>query len=125
MSRLLLDTHALLWWLADDPALSRSARDAISESTNEPVVSAASIWEIAIKRSLGKLTTPEDLPDHVSEQGFQWLTVEPAHAWHVRHLPSHHSDPFDRILIAQALIERVPIITADPRFNDYDVEVRW
>lgn len=125
MSRLLLDTHALLWWLADDPALSTAARDGIADPTNEPLVSAACIWEIAIKRSLGKLTAPEDLLESINEEGFQWLSVEPTHAWHVRDLPVHHRDPFDRILIAQAIVERLPVITADPHFNDYDVEVRW
>ena len=93
MSRLLLDTHTLLWWLADDPALSGPAREAIANPANEPLVSAVSIWEIAIKRSLGKLTAPDDLPDHLSEQGLQWLAVEPAHAWQVRELPPHHRDP--------------------------------
>jgi PIN domain nuclease of toxin-antitoxin system len=125
VSRLLLDTHAVLWWLADDPALSSPARDALADPTNEPFVSAVSIWEIAIKRSLGKLTAPDDLPDRIAEQGFSWLPVDIAHAWQVRDLPAHHGDPFDRLLIAQALTERLPIITADARFNDYGVEVRW
>jgi PIN domain nuclease of toxin-antitoxin system len=125
VTRLLLDTHALLWWLADDPALSRRARDAIAEPANEPIVSAASVWEIAIKRSLGKLTAPEDLPKLISEQGFGWLAVEAAHAWHVRELPAHHRDPFDRILIAQALVERLPIVTNDARFDCYGIALHW
>lgn len=125
MSRLLLDTHALLWWLVDDPALSLPARDALADPGNEPLVSAASVWEIAIKRSLGKLTAPDDLPDRIAEQGFSWLPVNAAHAWQVRALPAHHRDPFDRLLIAQALTERLPIITTDARFTDYGVEVYW
>jgi PIN domain nuclease of toxin-antitoxin system len=125
VTRLLLDTHAVLWWLADDPALSPPARDALADPANEPLVSAVSVWEIAIKRSLGKLTAPDDLPDRIAEQGFSWLPVNTAHAWQVRDLPVHHDDPFDRLLIAQALTERLPIITADARFDDYDVEVRW
>lgn len=125
MSRLLVDTHALLWWLTDDPALSPPARAAIAEPTNEPLVSSASVWEIAIKRSLGKLTAPDDLPDRIADGGFSWLAISAQHAWQVRELPRHHSDPFDRILVAQALIEGVAIITADAHLGDYGVRVRW
>jgi PIN domain nuclease of toxin-antitoxin system len=125
VSRLLVDTHAVLWWLADDPALSSPAREALADPANEPLVSAVIIWEIAIKRSLGKLTAPDDLPDRIAEQGFSWLPITAAHAWQVRDLPAHHSDPFDRLLIAQAITERLPIITIDRRFDDYGVEVRW
>jgi PIN domain nuclease of toxin-antitoxin system len=125
VSRLLVDTHALLWWLIDDPALSPTAREALADPANEPLVSAASMWEIAIKRSLGKLTGPDDLPDRIADEGFAWLPVSAAHAWQVRDLPPHHRDPFDRLLVAQALAERVPIVTADTRFDDYGVDVRW
>ena len=125
MSRLLVDTHALLWWLTDDPALSPTAREALADPANEPLVSAASVWEIAIKRSLGKLTAPEDLPERISDEGFSWLAISPAHAWQVRDLPNHHRDPFDRMLIAQALTEHVPVITTDSRFTQYGVEIRW
>jgi PIN domain nuclease of toxin-antitoxin system len=125
VSRLLVDTHALLWWLTDDPALSPVARAALAEPANDPLVSAASVWEIAIKRALGRLAAPEDLPDRIAGEGFAWLPVSPMHAWRVRELPAHHRDPFDRLLAAQALTERVPIITADPRFGDYGVDVRW
>jgi PIN domain nuclease of toxin-antitoxin system len=125
VSRLLVDTHAVLWWLTDDPALSSPAREAVADPANEPLVSTASVWEIAIKRSLGKLTAPDDLPDRIADEGFSWLPVSAGHAWHVRDLPTHHRDPFDRLLVAQALIERVPIVTADSRFDDYGVEVRW
>ena len=125
MSRLLVDTHALLWWLTDDRALSRTAREALADPANEPLVSAASVWEIAIKRSLGKLSAPEDLPERISEEGFSWLAISPAHAWQVRELPAHHHDPFDRMLIAQALTEHVPVITTDSRFTEYGVEIRW
>ncbi len=125
MSRLLVDTHALLWWLTDDPALSPTAREALADPANGPLVSAASVWEIAIKRSLGKLTAPEDLPERISAEGFSWLAISPAHAWQVRDLPNHHRDPFDRMLIAQALTEHVPVITTDSRFTQYGVEIRW
>ena len=125
MSRLLIDTHVLLWWLGDDPALSERARAALAVPTTEPLVSAASAWEIAIKRSLGKLEAPDDLPEIISAEGFGWLPVSPGHAWRVRALPHHHGDPFARILVAQALVEGLPVVTADPHFGRYDVDVRW
>jgi len=125
VSRLLVDTHALLWWLADDPQLSSAARDAIADPANEPLVSAASVWEIAIKCSLGKLRAPDELPQRISEEGFAWLPISAQHAWQVRDLPTHHADPFDRLLVVQALIERLPIITTDAHFGEYGVEVRW
>jgi PIN domain nuclease of toxin-antitoxin system len=125
VSRLLVDTHALLWWLADDPSLSPAARDVIADPANEPLVSAACVWEIAIKRSLGKLTAPDDLPERIVAEGFAWLPISAQHAWRVRELPMHHRDPFDRVLVAQALTERLPVVTADARFGEYGLEVRW
>ncbi len=122
---MLVDTHALLWWLADDPSLSPAAREAIANPTSEPLVSAASVWEIAIKRSLGKLTAPDDLPDRIADEGFTWLPITAQHAWQVRDLPIHHGDPFDRILVAQAVIEGLPVVTTDARFAEYGVDVRW
>lgn len=125
MTRLLVDTHAVLWWLADNPGLSPEAREAIADPANEPLVSAVSMWEIAIKRSLGKLSVPDDLPSTIVAQGFAWLPLTSPHAWAVRTLPIHHRDPFDRVLIAQALAERIPVVTGDERFASYGVETRW
>ena len=125
MTRLLVDTPALLWWLSDDPRLSERAREAIADAANEPLVSAASIWEIAIKRSLAKLSAPDDLPAQIATEGFGWLPVKHEHAWQVRELPPHHRDPFDRLLVAQSLIERIPVVTRDERFAGYGVDVRW
>jgi PIN domain nuclease of toxin-antitoxin system len=125
VSRLLLDTHAVLWWLADDPSLSRSAREAIAEPANEVLVSAASVWEIAITRALGKLTAPDDLVSTIADEGLAFLAVTPGHAWRAGELPMHHRDPFDRLLAAQALVEGIPIVTADRRFAPYGVGVRW
>jgi PIN domain nuclease of toxin-antitoxin system len=125
LTRLLVDTHALLWWLDDDPALSAPARAAIADPANEPLVSVASIWEIAIKRSLGKLEVPADLPEHVAAGGFGWLPVTAEHAWDVRALPRHHGDPFDRLLVAQTRCEEVPLVSRDERFAAYGVSVIW
>jgi PIN domain nuclease of toxin-antitoxin system len=125
VSRLLIDTHALLWWLSDDRALSARAREVIGDPGNEPVVSTASLWEIAIKRSLDKLTAPDDLPERIVSGGFGWLPISAHHAWRVGELPMHHRDPFDRLLVAQAQIERLPVVTTDERFGAYSVEILW
>jgi PIN domain nuclease of toxin-antitoxin system len=125
VSRLLVDTHALLWWLTDDPDLSATAREALAEPANDVLVSAASVWQIAIKRALGKLTVPDDLLSQIEAQGFGWLTVNAEHAWQVRDLPPHRRDPFDRLLVAQSLVEQMPIVSADPRLAAYGVEARW
>ena len=125
MSRLLVDTHAVLWWLTDDPALSDTAREALADPANDVLVSTASVWEIAIKRALGTVVAPDDLPDHIEAQGFGWLPVAAAHAWRVRELSPHHRDPFDRLLVAQALCEGAAIVSADARFGAYGVDTRW
>ena len=125
MTRLLVDTHALLWWLTDDAGLSDTARAALADPANDVRVSTASVWEIAIKRGLGRLEAPADLPDHIAAQGFGWLPVGADHAWRVGELPPHHRDPFDRLLVAQALSERMAIVSADACFGAYGVETRW
>jgi PIN domain nuclease of toxin-antitoxin system len=125
LKRFLVDTHALLWWLADDAALPVKARDLIADAAGEALVSVASLWEIAIKRSIGKLQAPDALPETIVAEGFAWLPIEPAHAWAVRSLADHHRDPFDRLLIAQSLAEDLPVVTGDPRFAGYGVEVCW
>jgi PIN domain nuclease of toxin-antitoxin system len=125
VSRLLVDTHALLWWLTDDPGLSATAREALADPANDVRVSTASVWEIAIKRALGKLTAPDDLPDHIEAAGFDWLPIGAEHAWRVRELPSHHRDPFDRLLVAQCLTEGMPIVSGDAHFAAYGVATRW
>jgi PIN domain nuclease of toxin-antitoxin system len=123
--RALLDTHALLWWLRDDEALSAPARALIVDPDNEPLASTVCVWEIAIKAALGKLEAHDDLLDAISDDGFAWLPVLPEHAWTVRTLPHHHGDPFDRLLIAQALAESVPLISADTRLDAYGIERLW
>jgi len=117
----LLDTHALLWWLADDPALSVEARTIISSTKNIIFVSSASIWEISIKKNLGKLIAPDDLEIAISDSGFQTLNIAPSHAHFAGSLPRHHEDPFDRMLIAQAKLEDLTLITHDKRFKNYEI----
>jgi PIN domain nuclease of toxin-antitoxin system len=118
--RLLLDTHALLWWLADE-ALTAQARDAIADPANLVVVSAASAWEISIKKALGKLAAPDDLEQQLQAGGLAPLPISIAHGVAAGQLPRHHEDPFDRMLIAQAFAEGLTIMTRDKRFDDYGV----
>jgi PIN domain nuclease of toxin-antitoxin system len=121
---MLVDSHTLLWFAAGDSKRIGRVLQARIES-EATTVSAASLWEIAIKTALGKLDAPDDLPARVEQLGFELLAVTADHAWEVRRLPLHHRDPFDRLLIAQAQVERLPIVTMDPLFNDYDVTVVW
>lgn len=123
--RVLVDTHAVLWWLGNDPRLPDPARSLIAEPENDLLVSVASLWEIAIKRKLGKLQVVDDLPEVILREGFRWLPISPAHAWAVRDLELHHRDPFDRVLVAQALLEGIPIISTDVRLGAYGIDVRW
>jgi PIN domain nuclease of toxin-antitoxin system len=122
---LLVDTHAVLWWLADDPVLPEAARAALADPGHELLVSAASLWEVAIKRATGRLEAPDELPELIAEEGFAWLSVSARHAWEAGGLPFHHRDPFDRLLIAQARVESLAVVTGDPRFGAYGVPVLW
>ena len=119
--RLLLDTHALLWWLADDPTLSAEARKAIADAGSVVYVSAASAWEIAIKRSLGKLEAPEELDEALAANAFAPLPITIGHALAAGRLPNHHQDPFDRMLVAQAMAEGLTLVTRDENIAKYDV----
>jgi PIN domain nuclease of toxin-antitoxin system len=121
--RTLVDTHMLLWWLGNDPRLPASASAAIRDPDNDVLVSAASAWEIAIKKALGRLEAPDDLVEVVEANGFTALPIMLGHALRAGSLPPHHADPFDRMLIAQAQAERLTVITADRRFARYDVEL--
>ncbi len=120
--RLLLDTHVLLWWLADDARLGPSSRRLIEDGTAEVFVSSVSVAEVAIKTSLGKLDAPPDLLAQVSEQQMTELPLRIAHAQALRDLPWLHRDPFDRMLVAQALTERLTFVTADARCRRYDID---
>lgn len=128
--RLLLDTHAFLWWILDDPRLSDCARGVMGDGAPELLLSAASTWEMAIKQALGQLQVVDGklgalLAEQMARQRVTGLPVEHAHAWRVAALPPLHRDPFDRLLIAQAQVEEVPILTADPLIARYDVATIW
>jgi PIN domain nuclease of toxin-antitoxin system len=127
--RLLLDTHALLWFLGGDPKLSRLATDLMLDPDNEILVSVASLWEIAIKAQIGKLALhhpfQEIFPAQLTANEIGVLPVDLVHVQQLFKLSLHHRDPFDRLLIAQALAEGVPIISSDAMFDPYPVEVLW
>ena len=120
---LLLDTHTFLWWNGDDPTLGPEARAAIADATNIVFVSAATAWEIATKRASGKLEAPGDVAEWVREDGFSELPIHIEHAVLSAELPQHHRDPFDRLLIAQASIEELTLVTTDPQIAKYEVEM--
>lgn len=125
----LLDTHAFLWWNTDDPQLSARARAFIGDGRNEIYFSAASGWELAIKAARRRLKLPETPDRYVAERlrrhRFIPLAVELTHALHVYGLEQHHSDPFDRMLIAQSQLLALPLLTADRDIGLYDVEIIW
>ncbi len=121
--RLLLDTHALVWAMIDPGHLADDAVEALRDGRNEVFASAASVWEIEIKRALGKLQVPDDLIDALTASGFLPLAMSLKHASVAGSLPLHHRDPFDRMLIAQAQLESLTIVTRDPRFVPYGVRL--
>ena len=120
--KLLLDTHTVLWWLAD-AELAEEALDAIADPGNLVLVSAASVWEASLKASLGKLDVPESIEVAFADDGFEPLPIDFRHAERAGGLPGHHRDPFDRMLIAQAQIEDLTIVTRDRAFAPYEVAV--
>lgn len=118
--RLLLDTHVVLWWLAGQ-RLRPKALEAIAAADSDIWVSAASVWEMTIKSGLGKLAMPDDLSEQLARQGFEALPVSVQHALAVGSLPPHHADPFDRMLVAQAKVEDLTVVTRDPNIRRYPV----
>lgn len=127
--RLLLDTHAFLWWVGDSKELSSAARESIGDPEAECLLSLASCWEMAIKQSLGKLqlTAPLEqfIPAQMAANGFQQMNIDFRHVARVADLPFHHRDPFDRLLAAQAMVENVALVSADPAFDAYGVKRLW
>jgi PIN domain nuclease of toxin-antitoxin system len=125
---LLLDTHALIWFLEGDSQLSQTAKSEISNPDNTCFISQASLWEMSIKLSLGKLEMKysyQDLPKLMRENDIEILTIEFEHFEYIINLPFYHKDPFDRIIIAQSIIEKIPLISIDGCFKDYPVDLIW
>jgi len=127
--RVLLDTHAFLWWNEANPALSKRAYALLANPRNTLVLSAASAWEMVIKTQSGKLRLPEPpsvyIPTRTAHYGMEVLPVSLAHVLAVESLPLHHRDPFDRLLVAQAGVEEMAILSADPQIRQYSVQVVW
>ncbi len=127
--KLLLDTHTLLWFYLDDPQLSGTARSLIMDPAQAKLVSPASYWEIAIKISKNKyaLTKPykDSMREAIDLNGFGYLHIEPRHTALLTNMPFHHNDPFDRLLIAQALAENIPIVSGDRQFDPYGITRLW
>lgn len=127
--RVLLDTHSFLWFISGSPNLSATARSLIEDSSNQPYLSVASLWEIAIKVSIGKLSLGQPfevlIPQQLTRNGIDLLGIEISHAAVVSKLPFHHRDPFDRLLIAQAMVEQMPIVGADSAFDAYNAKRLW
>lgn len=126
MRRLLVDTNVALWLLLGArSSVTAAAREALEDERNPIVLSAVSVWEIAIKRSLGKLEIDDRWPRELTRLGFDPLPVTARHAEHVEHLPWHHRDPFDRLLVSQAIVEGLTVVSGDSRLAAYGVSVLW
>jgi PIN domain nuclease of toxin-antitoxin system len=127
--RILLDTHAVLWFLSGDARLSGAARSAIEDLDNERLCSIASLWEIAIKTSLGKLPLAKDFavifPSELLDNDIQLLPISPGHLHRVATLPFHHRDPFDRLLVAQAMMDDLVLVSRDSLLDAYGVQRYW
>ena len=128
--RILLDTQVFLWWVSERGArLSDRAREILSDGATEAAMSMASVWELAIKAGSGRIDLPDTIeryvPDRLRHHGFDLLSIDLAHAFRAGALPRIHGDPFDRMLVAQAQVEGLPILTADPAISRYDVETIW
>ena len=127
--RLLLDTHALMWTILTPARLSAKARDAIGDAHSRVFVSVINGWEIAVKKSLGKMAVPDDMEARITRAcggaGFELLPIALQHAFEVQFLPWHHKDPFDRLLVAQARVERLTLVSIDRAVRAYGVDVLW
>jgi PIN domain nuclease of toxin-antitoxin system len=122
--KILLDSHAFLWWLAEDPKLSADARKAVADPSSIIHVSAATLWELSIKAALGKLDLDgANLVEEIGENDFVELPMTARHSLAAATLPRHHGDPFDRMLIAQAQLEDLTIVTRDPAFRAYGISI--
>jgi len=123
VTKLLLDTHVLIWWLNGDDQLGEIAKEMIANPVNEVYVSAATTWEMSIKKQLGKLNAPDDIEQVVAQSGFLPLSISMFHAQQAGMLPAHHKDPFDRMLIAQAQADGLVVVTKDEFFPQYHIRL--
>jgi PIN domain nuclease of toxin-antitoxin system len=127
--KVLLDTHAFLWLITDEDRLSENARQTFLNTENSLFFSAASLWEICIKKSLGKISLMDGwfqtIQKEIQINTIQWLPIEMTHCAEVTELPFHHRDPFDRMLIAQAIVEEMKLLSRDSRLSDYAIELIW
>jgi PIN domain nuclease of toxin-antitoxin system len=121
--RLLLDSHALVWWLLEDPQLAPDVAEAIEDEANDVLASAVTVWEIEIKKTAGKLRLPGDVALQIQAAGFTPLPITYRHAHVAAQLPRHHGDPFDRMLVAQAMLEDASLVTADGVLDGYGVPI--
>lgn len=122
--RLLIDTHILIWQFIDDPRMTQKFRTIVDDPSNEKVVSDASFWEMAIKVSQGRLKLKiSDVEREIAENGYERLPIKADHIRVIETLPRHHRDPFDHLLIAQAMVERIPVLTADEQFGAYPIQL--
>lgn len=127
--KLLIDTHAFLWFITDSPRLSPTAKDLMGDTENDRIMSVASLWEIAIKNSLGKLELKQPfesfIPQQLQSNYVDLLAIEITHLAKLVTLPFHHHDPFDRLIIAQAACENLPVLSVDTRFDSYEIQRLW
>jgi PIN domain nuclease of toxin-antitoxin system len=127
--KLLLDTHTFLWSVGDDPRLSPVARQHIADPSNDLFISIASLWEATIKIATGKMRVPGDTVDYLLnrtvETGTNILPILPKHLQHLQGLPMLHRDPFDRMLISQSVVEKMPLVSVDAQLRRYEVEILW
>ncbi len=126
--KILLDTHAFIWSFSNTKLLSKAAVAALSDPNNSFYISVVTVWEMQIKTALGKTDLDDSVRNIIAEQssnGFQFLDVNLDHALNVENLPPHHKDPFDRLIISQAMIENMTIITTDEHFPEYNVNLLW
>jgi PIN domain nuclease of toxin-antitoxin system len=123
--KLLLDTHAALWFLSGDERLGENARRHLTDASNTVLLSAAVVWEIAVKRALGKLAVPDSYLALLLDAGVQPLAISTAHAAGVEHLPPHHRDPFDRMLVSQATLEGGALVSRDDALRPYGITLVW
>lgn len=121
MTPVMIDSHILIWWLLDSPELKPNLKTLLANPTQKVYVSAASVWEIAIKQALGKLQGFENLPDMLAMSDFEVIDIKTHHAMYAANLPLHHKDPFDRMIIAQSVLEALMLISEDRVFSSYEM----